>query len=529
MANNREINPTEELKAVPPTHRFVASNRRAGKLGDPDALKRSRDSFEQGFSHIMAASVTVLAQNEGAEEAKRGIRIFDADYQELRAMKEELPADLLIEPLITRKPAVAQPFEVSLSSGTQPLGKGAKMEFYVKDGGKALPAVGVTVNFMAKGYPAGAGSKASDVRETDAAGRVVFEYDASVWTPASAIVEPPYGYWSPAPMMNPTGGTIKCLPLPRTGPLGWWHNAVGIYDFAPTRGAGIKIGVIDTGVGPNPYLGKVTSIGSFIDGGHDPAPKSGQDVRNHGSHVCGIIAALPPTGSRDYAGIAPGAEVHVARVFPKDLSATQADIANAIDTLAVETGVHLINMSLGSEVPSAIELDAIRLAMEHGTLCVCAAGNNNGSPVCYPAAHSECVAVSGLGLTGVYPPGTLSAYFTPTSPDRFGAGGLFLASYSNIGNEIVCCAPGTGIISTVPTPAGSPARYLSMNGTSMSTPMVTATLAACLAGDQEYVAMPGNLDRFMRAAEVVFSAASHSLHLSPLYQGLGMMTCNPFA
>lgn len=527
MANNRETNPAEELKAVPPTHRFVASNRRAGKQGNPDALKRSRDSFEQGFSQIMAGNVTLLAQNEAVEEVKRGIRIFEADYLELRAMKEELPADLLIEPLITRKPAVAQPFEVSLSSGAQPLGKGAKIEFYVKDGAKGLPAVCVTVNFMAKGYPAGAGSKASDLRETDASGKVVFEYEDGVWTPAAAIVDPPYGYWSPAPIMNPTGGTIKCLPLPRTGPLGWWHNAAGIYDYDPTRGAGIKVGVIDTGVGPNPYLGKVRSIGSFIDGGHDPAPGSGRDARNHGSHVCGIIAALPPTGSRDYAGIAPGAEVYMARVFPKDLSATQADIANAIDSLAVESGVHLINMSLGSEVPSAIELDAIRLAMERGTLCVCAAGNNNGKPVCYPAAHNECVAVSGLGLMGVYPPGTLSAYFTPTSQDRFGAGGLFLASYSNIGNEIVCCAPGTGIISTVPTQAGSPARYLSMNGTSMSTPAVTATLAACLAGDPEYVAMPGDINRFMRAAQVVYSAASHSLRLSPMYQGLGMMTCSP--
>jgi len=513
---------TPLMKIVPATQRFVASNRRAGKQMDPDGVKRSRESFEMGFSRVLAGNVTILAGNEEAGEIKRGIRIFDADYLELNAMKKDLPSDVIVEPLITRKPAVASAFNVSLST-SQPLGKGATLEFFTKDGGKPLAGVAATVNFVSKDYPSGAGANAADKRETDADGRVVFEYDGNVWLPVGALFEPKYGYWTPAPLTSPANCTVQLTPLQMTGPLGWWHYTVGISSFNQTLGTGIKIGVIDSGAGPNPGLKHIKSIGSFIDGAHNTDPESGRDSSNHGTHVCGIIAALPTDGSSfDYAGIAPGADVYVARVFPKGLGATQADIANAVDALAMEYGVHLINMSLGSEKPSNIELDAIRFAMEQGTLCICAAGNNSGGPVCFPAAYNETVAVSGLGLLGAYPPNTLSAWFTPTSPDKFGNGNLFLARYSNIGNEIVCCAPGTGIISTVPCTLESPARYLAMDGTSMSTPMVTATLAACLAGDKRYKAMPGNMDRLNYVSQVAVAVSSNTLDLLPSYQGYGM-------
>jgi subtilisin family serine protease len=525
MAKNIE---TQYLKVVPATQRFVASNRRAGKQGEPDGMKRSRESFEMGFSRVLARNVTVLAENENAGEAKRGIRIFDADYLDLNAMKKNLPSDVMIEPLITRKPAIASAFNVSLSA-SQPLGKGTTMEFYTKDGDKPLAGVCATLNFVSKAYPDGDGAHVTDKRETDAGGRVVFEYDGNVWLPVGAVFQAKYGYWASAPLESVTSQTIQLKPLPMTGPLGWWHYTVGISNYDPIRGSGIKIGVVDTGLGPNPWLNNVKSIGSFIDGRHDNDPESGRDSANHGTHVCGIIAALQPSGSIDYVGIVPGADVYAARVFPKDLGATQADIANAVDALASEHGVHLINMSLGSEKPSAIELDAIRFAMEHGTLCICAAGNDSGGPVSFPAAYNETVAVSGLGLLGVYPPDTLSAWFTPNSPGKFGKSGLFLASYSNVGNEIVCCAPGTGIISTVPGALESPAPYLAMDGTSMSTPMVTATLAACLAGDGRYKAMPGNLERFRYAAQIVVVASSNNLNLIPQYQGYGMTGLYPLA
>lgn len=515
-------------KAVPPTSRFVVSYRRAGKQRDPEKHKTARALFERSFNRILAKNVSLLSHNEEANEEKRGIKFFEADYLEINKLKKELPSDYIVEPLITRKPSVALPFNVALSS-SQPLGTGNQLVYYAKYGDKPLSGVSARVNFVSRDYPAGQGNTTSESQETDAEGKVVFEYDGNTWLPVGATFDPKHSYWMPAPLTPPVDGTIHFLPLPMTGPLGWWHHVVGVAQYNPTRGSGIRIGVADTGVGPNRNLQHIKSIGAFIDGKHDTHSDADRDCLGHGSHVCGIIAALPPAHSTDYAGLVPGAEVYAARVFPKDkgLGATQGDIANAIDALATEVGVHLINLSLGSDKPSAIELDAIRLAMEYGTLCVCAAGNENGGPVCFPAAYNETVAVSALGLRGMYPPGTLSFWFTPKSPEKFGINGFFLASYSNIGKEIVCCSPGTGIISTVPETPGYPAPYMAMDGTSMSSPMVTGALAACLARDAHYKTMPGDTKRFAHAVHIAIGASSNSLNLKPIYQGYGLTECYP--
>lgn len=518
--------PTGTGKAVPATNRFVVSYRRAGRQGDPDKLKRARALFEQSFTRVLAGNVSILSQNEDAREDKRGIKIFESDYRDMNRLKKELPSDLIVERLITRKPSVALPFNASLSAN-QPLGKGNKLEFLAKCGGTPLAGVRANVNFLSRSYPSGEDANLSESHETDASGRVVIEYDGNAWQPVGATLMPKHSYWAPAPLTPPADCTIDFHPLPKNGPLGWWHHVVGLHGFDPKRGSGIRIGVIDTGVGPNANLNHIKSAGAFIDGRHDTGADAVRDCADHGTHVCGIIAALPPQPSADYAGIAPAAEVYAARVFPQGLNATQGDIANAIDTLATDIGVHLINMSLGSTKPSIIELDAIRFAMEHGVLCICAAGNDNGGPVSYPAAYNETVAVSALGLMGMYPGGTLSAWFTPATPDKFGIDGLFLAKYSNVGKAVVCCAPGTGIISTVPATPGYPAPYLVMDGTSMSSPMVTGALAAGLAKDAGYKSITENSERFAYAVNFAVTASSNSLNLNSIYQGYGLTELYP--
>jgi subtilisin len=235
--------------------------------------------------------------------------------------------------------------------------------------------------------------------------------------------------------------------------------------------------------------------------------------------VCGIIGARPVSPGH-YGGIAPGVDLYVARVFPPDGGANQGDIVLAIDALSRTHQVDLINMSLGAEQGSQIERDAIQDALERGTLCICAAGNSSGA-VGYPAAFSETVAISALGLLGWAPEGTSSAGRLPEEPEKFGDEGLFLANFSCFGPEISATAPGVGYISTVPARHGLSAPYAAMDGTSMASPAACGALAALLSQDTDYQTMPRDQTR-AEMARTILRRRCRDIGLEPDYQGRGV-------
>ena len=76
----------------------------------------------------------------------------------------------------------------------------------------------------------------------------------------------------------------------------------------------------------------------------------------------------------------------MARVFSNaTATASNGDIAAAIDALSADHTCDLINLSMGGTDSSAIELDAVTAAIQTGTLILAAAGNN-ASAIDYPAA-----------------------------------------------------------------------------------------------------------------------------------------------
>ena len=52
---------------------------------------------------------------------------------------------------------------------------------------------------------------------------------------------------------------------------GWWHRQMGISRYNSELGTGIRVGVIDTGIGPHLDLEHANDVGAFIDGGFDPS------------------------------------------------------------------------------------------------------------------------------------------------------------------------------------------------------------------------------------------------------------------
>ncbi len=324
------------------------------------------------------------------------------------------------------------------------------------------------------------------------------------------------GTWYGASCSFDDSVTIECPPLAFDGPLAWWHQSVGINTFDPNLGQGIKVGLIDTGVGPHPYLADAVDRGAIIEGIH---VADGTDVSYHGTMMAGLIAARP-ADSRHPAGIAPGVSLSSVRVYKDGAHGANADdVAKAIRHLSVDIGVDLINLSLSSDTPSEAQAAAIADARAVGTYCIAAAGNSGGEPVGYPAAFDGVAAISALGKDVVGPTSETNNVFSPSTDDKKAKSGAYLSSISSYGNGLKALAPGTAIASTVPSKDGVPI-YASQVGSSDATAIVTGVLAAHLSSDPKYQALERGIARADYAAQSL-DGLCQTLGLLPQYQGLG--------
>jgi len=472
----------------------------------------------------LAPGMTIQSQTEPSETTGRWQIQLEGDAADLHKVLKDMPPDVVSEPVLPRYPA-----SLSLRMGRQAAntlsaaaGVGGTIALSVRALGKPLEGVHATL-VLGDRNGRGAQSALSDVTDPD--GALAFPYDPNLWLPVLLMLEPQSGFWGQWIYYPQASVTADLAALAKTGPLAWWHLAAGVGQVGDKRGAGVRIGIVDSGVGPHPYLAHVKSRGAVIGAQYDASAKAGVDALGHGTHVAGIIAARPVADSGDYAGIASGADVSVIRVFPPQGDANQGDIAEAIERLAVD-GVDLINLSLGGGQPSQIEQEAVRMAADLGTLCIAAAGNNMGQPIIYPAAYPEVAAVSAIGVVGAYPAGTLEALSLPSQPDQYTADGFFLANFSNVGPEMTCTAPGVGIISTVPSRPEVAAPYAVQSGTSMAAPVACGALASLLAMDSAYLGMPRGRDRVQRAS-MVLAASLRAMAMSPYLVGGGLSQGSP--
>jgi subtilisin len=290
-----------------------------------------------------------------------------------------------------------------------------------------------------------------------------------------------------------SGNQFKLRPIsfPYVDVLAQFYGAGSITD-----GSGVKVGVVDTGSGPHPDL--------VVAGGENTVPgESPADFHDngdmHGTHVAGIIAARgnAPTGR---SGVAPAATIMSYRVFGKGADgASNFAIAKAIDR-AISADCDVINMSLGGgDADEAIE-SAIADARAAGAVVIVAAGNDDHSPVSFPASDVRAVAVSAMGRKGTFPresteSGDVAKPFAASDNKNF------IAAFSNIGPEIDLTGTGVGVVSTV---LGG---YANMSGTSMACPAVTGFAARLLAAKPQIVNMPRNQDRSDAIIQLLYGSA----------------------
>jgi serine protease len=241
-------------------------------------------------------------------------------------------------------------------------------------------------------------------------------------------------------------------------PQQWGLDAIGAdAAWTVTRGAGIVVAVVDTGVAPAPDLAGHVLPGWNILARNDDAT----DDNGHGTHVAGTIAEIGGNGLAE-SGVAPEASILPVKVLDATGGGTDADVAAGI-VWAADHGARIINLSLGGDEESAVLADGVAYARSKGVLLVAAAGNDGG-PVGVPARLAGVLAVGAVDANRVRAP--------------FSAGGRAL--------DLV--APGVGILQQTLDGAGGYADR-SWSGTSMASPQVAGVAALTLAAGRAKTAL----------------------------------------
>jgi len=240
-----------------------------------------------------------------------------------------------------------------------------------------------------------------------------------------------------------------------------------------TRGAGVVIAIIDTGIDyRHPSLGGGFGPGYRVIGGYDFVNKDNDpmDDHFHGTHVAGIAAAR----SADLVGVAPEASLIAFKVLGANGSGSESNVLAAIERTVDPNGdgdtrdrVDVANLSLGgSGNPDDPQSIAIDNATAAGVVFAVAAGNSGASfhTIGSPGTSRRAITVGAVDTSdGI-------AGFTSRGPNM-----------KNLAIKPEVMAPGVNIRSTLPN-----GTFGLLSGTSMATPHIAGVAALLKAAHRDW-------------------------------------------
>jgi type VII secretion-associated serine protease mycosin len=277
--------------------------------------------------------------------------------------------------------------------------------------------------------------------------------------------------------------------------LQYWLAEYGVTQaWNTTRGAGVTVAVIDTGVdGSHQDLTGTVIGGTDVSG--EGSPNGQTPVGNnpdHGTLVASLLAGHGHGNGNGVIGVAPEAKLLAVSVgFGVGSKTSDDQVAEAV-RWSVDNGADVINMSLTRntlEWPQSWD-DAFLYAMENDVVVVAAAGNRG----------------SGTDVVGA--PATMPGVLTVAGVDERG---MASEDASSQGITISVAAPSEKLVGAAP---GN--EYYQWSGTSGAAPLVSGLVALVRSAHPELNA-DNVINRVIRTARAVGGQVP-----SPLY-GYGLI------
>jgi hypothetical protein len=239
---------------------------------------------------------------------------------------------------------------------------------------------------------------------------------------------------------SPVSATRPSWPVARLAPQSVWPLS---------RGAGVVVAVVDTGVSAAPpaLAGAVLPGTDIVRGG--PADT---DCRGRGTALAGLVAGRPVSGTT-MVGLAPAATILPVRITDEKGQIPASGLARGIRA-ATAGGAKVILVGTGLPTPDPELRAAVDDAVAHDIVVVAPVAGRGGGDVgaeqvvWYPAAFEPVLAVGGVSPQGL-----------PTEP-----------SPARAGVDLV--APSSGAVT-----AGPAGGHYSVGGPAVAAAFVAATAA----------------------------------------------------
>jgi len=222
------------------------------------------------------------------------------------------------------------------------------------------------------------------------------------------------------------------------------------WDEFGVRGEGIRVCVMDSGLFSQHTDLTPCKLSGY--NGPEAVTPWDEDTDGHGTHVIGTIAAAD--NNRGVVGVAPGADIHVVRVFDSEGLFFGSDVTAAAE-ICRDAGARIINMSLGGSRGLSFENSVFDQLSDEGIISIAAAGNNGDTSLSFPASYPSVVSVAAVDSN------------------------RNLATFSQRNNAVDVAAPGVQIQSLA-TNNG----LVLKSGTSMASPHVAGVVALMMSFNQ---------------------------------------------